>query len=174
MAMMRRRGGFRRRAKKRYLWTGIQVRGATVADSGSKTIVELVTPAQVSTVADLLVERVVIDWKLVSTIAGRNWAFYIDTVQTDVAEVPVSAALWDPLSTDIDAVQKRPMHWRAGQLSNGAVVGTANGVMLTDPLDINVKRKLAGDNALVFVVSATGTGVALDLFARVLLSVGRK
>lgn len=186
MPMVTRRSSRRgRRAKRRWLWTGIQFSGSfNVPDFPQRTIVQLLAPSQVATIADLLVVRVVLDfwihWDNEAAPPDPFVGWYITVLPTDVDEVPVGAAAWDPLSTDIDATQKRPMHWRrqivpeAGFL-NGT--GTMWGAYtLSTPVDITVRRKLAGDEALCLVVQQGNdpSFMNLSVLARVLCSVGRK
>lgn len=206
-----RRNFRRRRPRKRFLWSGIQATG-DISGGVAYTVVQILGPSQVSTVADMLVERVVFDLQLRyntdQAVVAEDIGAYVTVCPTGTDEVPTG--LWQPRDTDIDATQKRPMWWRRflipprggisssssnyfesgmgtgspaytgfpGDAGTGvdhrAVGGFLNG---GQPFDINVKRKLAGDQALVLVLQGTSAASPLPYFnvlARALVSVGRK
>lgn len=163
-----------RKSKKRYLWTGFNANLSAPSVSPSFTTIELLAPGQVSTIADVLVERVVGSVGVDNSAVGTRGAIglYIMTFSTDLAELLVSAQAWDPLSTDVDAMQKRVLYYRALQLS------TASGALSAQQIEIDtsVKRKLGGDEGLWLVMSrsAAGLDVNYTVSLRVLASVGRK
>jgi len=209
---MRRR---RRRARKRYLWSGIKA-SETIPDAATALVFEIVGPSTVSTVADMLLERVVFDLSFTRGGDDTNPIFigaYLMVVPTDIDEVPTTDLVY-PLSSDIDALEKRPMWWRMFRMMpppiasgeedpevafggmgtgepawyqwlqtnqgtaqpgfNVSLGGCLNG---GQPFDINVKRKLGGDQSLVLVVGNSANEnneVAVDVLARALISVGRK
>jgi len=200
MARRFRRGS--RRGRTRWLWSGINAAGA-VALYPAKTIVQILSPAQVATVSDMTVTRVVFDLHFQCPETGfSEVGAYLTTVPTDVTETPSSDALWPPLSTDIDASQKRPMWARkfvlpgipyAGDVAaawcgtmgpaffepavgeEGPLVSLGGCINNGQPFDITVKRKLGGDQALVLVLQTFDNQSAnFFCFARALVSVGRK
>lgn len=208
MARFRRR----RRARKRYLWTGIQA-SDLIFDEVSLTVFELIGPFSVDTLSDMLVERVVFDLTLtrgVDFYQPISVGCYLTVVPTDLGGATTEDPLWHPLSGDIDAMQKRPMWYRRfelpmapaptgeedplngfsqistggpawsvwGQTNSGPPLVTVGGCLNGGlPFDVNVKRKLGGDNALVLVFGhncTTGNEVSATVMARALVSVGRK
>jgi len=169
-----------RRQRTRWLWSGISTSGS-VALEPAVSIVQILSPSQVATVADMRVERVIIDLNLQSTVGAAPplVGAYLTVVPTDVDEVPAADALWSPLDSDIDATQKRPMWWRLFNMPNfdtdsgisASWMGTGcpafyqngSGEEITQaglggfmnagqPFDIGVRRKLCGDQALVLVL----------------------
>jgi len=177
----RRFGG--RRPRKRYLWTGLSATGIPVATGGSLTVFDIVIPSDISTIADITVEKSFIEFVLInSDESQRYFALYMSTVETGLDEAPVGAALWDPLAEDIDYLQKRTILWQRGPMYVGAgdVLGTAVAVsgaqtLLPTPIEVNVKRRLKGENALVLVASGSAGGsLSMSLQVRTLLSVGRR
>jgi len=109
---------FRRRTrpKIRWAWTGISAT-ASLPHTGL-TAFAIVEPVTFSTVADVTVERVLIDFSVTyanieesSPVAGDPvlGSMVLATVPTDTAESPITGGLPRPLSGDIDDTQKRPM-----------------------------------------------------------------
>jgi len=179
MAMMRKRG-FRRKPKKRYTWTGLQVLGQALPVSPGTLILSLVGGAgggaDIFRGSDLLVERTIFDINWDNTDEGQVLlGAYLATFPVEIA-AQVPQGTWSPLTTDPDAFEKRVMWYRQFFLDPGEG-GTGQSIALRDPFDIPVKRKLRGDEALVLVLEQSNTVIApvnVTVLARVLLSLGRR
>lgn len=212
--MARFRRGFRRgrRARPRWLWTGIQTQWLTIPQPPGRLIVELASPSLNQDMdSEVTLERVVFELNLmcleppgVPVSSPHRFGVYISPVVTDLAEIPVPQALWDPISTDLDAMNKRPIWWRlfnlppAQDMSEGGLVipflGTSSGatnsvgepgayithwgaaVNAGQPYDLRTRRRLKGDEALCMVIMHDGTSIEhrAQVFARCLLRVGRR
>jgi len=179
-----------------------------------------VEPLTFSTVADVTVERVIIDFMIhwqtnqatIGSAPEELYGMVLTTCPTDSNEELLTAAIPDPLTGDIDDTQKRMMHSRmfrgpatpqqanppgAGALrytfgtmgcsmrgtdyqytayNPVAFDGLINGGM---PIDVGVRRKLGGDQALALSFSSSQGSepaftVTVDVYARALLRIGRK
>jgi len=134
MARFRRR----MRPKVRWAWTGFS--GSFLLSVTGKTVVQIVSPTSFSTVADVVVERTLLDFNLVYTNEEESTpvvhppvlvACVLTVVPTDADEDAVTEAVPDPQDGDIDTTQKRVMWTKwvglpalADQLSAAACVGT--------------------------------------------------
>jgi len=177
------RRSFRRRPKKRYVWTGLQLVTPQLLPLYPGTLtLSLIggsgANADLFRASNLLVERVVFDINILMTgESGTNiLGCYLATSPTEVnAMAPVAAP--QPLSTDVDALEKRPMWWRQFILDPGA---QGTGYLVggnSAPFDVNVKRRLVSDEALFLLFqnsNAVAQDVSVSVLARVLLSMGRR
>lgn len=202
----------RRRPRIRWAWTGISA--TAMVDHTGLTAFSIVEPVTFSTVADVTIERVLIDFSITyanveesTPVAGDAilGSMVLATVPTGSDEVPITSGLPRPLSGDIDDTQKRPMwtKWfyfpplpatlqsihcigtmtawsQQESLSQSNITRNLEGVFNNNaPIDIGVRRKLGGDQALVlaFDVStydSANHAVDVNLYARALLRIGRK
>jgi len=173
----------RRKPKKRYVWTGLQVVTPQLLPLFPGTLtLSLIGGsgggADIQRASDMLIERVVFDFNFVMTgESGTNiFGAYLTTSWVDLAS-QTPQALWQPLTTDPDGFEKRPMWWRQFILDPGA---QGSGYLVgghTAHFDINVKRKIVSDEALCFVLqnsNAVAQDVSISVLARVLVSLGRK
>jgi len=177
----------RRRARKRFVWVGNALPSdsdfdiATAGDvpgNDDFTIVGLVVPnldGNLDTASDVLLERGILDFMVYNDnedFAQLN--MYITTVPSGI-ELVGTGGLWPPLMSDIDAdaFNKRPLWYRSFLLDPATTFGTGKQIPL---VDINVKRKLGGDMALVWCLNVDNNADVdvLSFQARVLCSVGRK
>jgi len=183
MASLTRRRSFRRKPKKRYAWTGIQLVTPQALPLFPGTLqLSLIGGAggnaDLFRSSNLLVERVVFDINFI--MSGESGATpvgcYLTTSPVELtAQIPTT--LWQPLTTDPDGFEKRPMWWRQFLLDPGAQ-GTGYTVAGgTAPFDVNVKRKLVADEALMLMfqgANALVQDVSVTVLARVLVSMGRR
>jgi len=135
MARFRRR----MRPKIRWAWTGISA--SEVILSSGRTVFSIVEPVTFSTVADVTVERVLIDLNLTyrnieeSTPVLGDPMFVtavLTVVPTNTVEAPITTGLPQPLSGDIDDTQKRVMWTKwfvMPPLANSLNAITAQGTM---------------------------------------------
>jgi len=109
---------FRRRTrpKIRWAWTGFS--GSFLVSTTGKTVVNIVAPTIFSTVADVTVERTLLDINFVYSNEEESTpvvhpplliALVLTVVPTDSDENDVTEAVPDPQSGDVDDTQKRVM-----------------------------------------------------------------
>jgi len=128
----------RRRPRIRWAWSGFS--NSFLVSTTGKTVVQIVTPASFPTVADVTVERTLIDINFVYTNEEESTpvvhppvliAAVLTVVPTDADEDAVPEAVPDPQDGDLDTTQKRVMWTKwfglpalADQLSAAAQIGT--------------------------------------------------
>jgi len=129
----------RRRPRIRWAWTGFS--GSFLVSTTGKTVVQVVDPTTFSTVADVTVERTLIDINFTYTNEEESTpvvhppvliAMVLTVVPTDSDENAVEEAVPDPLSGDIDDTQKRVMwtKWfNLAPLGNALNAVSAGGTM---------------------------------------------
>lgn len=194
----------RRRAKRRYIWTGLQfgssstISGVPIpdayADTGPQYVALIIAGPQgetpLTTATDLLVQRV-----LMGFVVNNN--SLLDSIVNCSVEVAHTNLDEDPLTTppnfdDGDALQKRePMWMGAWFVPAGSTIGTAfgpqglqgNGALVNNglPLEIKSKRKLTGDDSLIVKWTGQSTVGEVEselvlswLWTRALISGGRR
>lgn len=132
---------FRRRSKPkiRWAWTGFS--GSFLLSTTGKTVVNIVAPATFSTVADIVVERTLLDFNFVYTNEEESTpvvhppvliAGVLTVVPTDADEDPVTEAVPDPQDGDVDTTQKRVMWtkwWSLPALTDQLSAATSMGTM---------------------------------------------
>lgn len=174
--MMRRR----RRPKKRYAWTGLQTLDTILPVGPAQLILSPVggfAGGDAAHGVDLLVERVIFDFNWNNTTANNEFmAAYLAVFPSDLAgTVPVG--MWAALTTDPDAFEKRVMWYRQFYLDPGpGGTGQSISTPAGGPFDINVKRKLRGDDILCLCIqqgNAIAQPVRVSVLMRCLVSMGR-
>lgn len=198
----------RRRPRRRFVWTGFQfgdspsgTNGIVIPDGENAPtnhiVIVIAGPPTagligepLNTQGDLLVHRVLFSF----TIDNTNIAvdailnMSLEVVPTDLAEVPFT---FKPDFSDPDALHKRgPMWTGAWYVPVESSVGMSVGVTTVGtqlilnealPFDVNVKRKLRGDEALVMKLTSLSTvgetPSSLNIrhwWCRALISAGRR
>lgn len=201
MAMrFRGRRTMRRRAKKRFIWTGFQYGDNSAPIGGIPDVAEdplthftfvIAGPAStqtpLTTATDLIVQRVLLAFAVSNdTLVDSLLNMSIEVAHTDLDEIPMTTP---PNWSDWDALQKREPMWMGSWfVPAGSAVGTGPGANAEAfainnglPIEIKSKRRLTGDDSLVLKVSGlsavgevTSALFMKHLWCRALISGGRR
>jgi len=86
--------------------------------------------------------------------AGGLFYWYINVFPTDVAELTPADLIYSPASSDIDAMQKRPL----AQGVHSVPIGNIAGQGINIHMDVKAKHRMTDEDILYFVCLFSGTG----------------
>jgi len=169
---MRRTSRYTARRPRQGSWTGRQDNAQTLTAGTASAFViwDDATSARLNCPGHLT-HRVTYAWiglRPGAIAAAGRLAWYVYTFKTDGTGALPTAAIWSPLSTATEALEKGVLTWGALTYSpNAANAGSAGLMQFTHKLEVKARRKFEDNDALAIVLEASSTATnGLDLLVR--------